>query len=173
MRLIVLLMLIRPPINNILCKLIDSCILYFLRPCGSYDALISPQQQLPSPDLFQLHGNCKHNQLYTCSSECSDHSLKTHSHHSSHSSQEKSKLNCTERCNGNGIYENGTKEEQECMINNMHCLDLDHDRQSECCSSKEDGEGDTCCSCSERSSCLYAEAGDPTHRVQLVPAAQN
>lgn len=37
----------------------------------------------------------------------------------------------------------------------------DTDRHSDCCSSMGDAEGDTCCSCSE-SSCLYAEAGEPT-----------
>lgn len=66
--------------------------IYFLpnRTCNSCDSLASPNQHLPSPgqvDLYQplitpsqqqlQHQN---SQIYTCSSECSDHSAR-HNHH--------------------------------------------------------------------------------------------
>lgn len=66
------------------------------RNCGSYDALTSPQQ----PAIASWHSQKAHKcnkqnsqqQLYQCSSECSDHSLKSHSlSQHSHSSQERSK----------------------------------------------------------------------------------
>lgn len=85
---------------------------FFGRNCGSYDALTSPQQ----PTIPSWHGQKSHKcnkqnsqqQLYQCSSECSDHSLKSHSlSQHSHSSQERSKNssnssgggpNCKEGC---------------------------------------------------------------------------
>lgn len=76
-------------------------------------------------------------------------------------------------CNGNNIYEN---DEDSCATDKQRIIlngsfdTSEQDRQSECCSSR--GDADTCCSCSE-SSCLYAEADDPTHRVQIVKVAQN
>lgn len=52
------------------------------RPCGSYDALTSPQTPLlPNPDWFPAH-NSHPNGIYVCGSDCSDHSLKAHLHHS-------------------------------------------------------------------------------------------
>lgn len=170
------------------------------RPCGSYDALISPQQpQLPNPEWYQQlsnSNNCNPNKLYTCSSDCSDQSLKNHSQHSHHSSQgagsggsnsgckKRSSSKCLEsHCNGNNIYEN---DEERCptvasdkqqRIQNGTCgndVSSETDRQSECCSSsRECGDGDTCCSCSE-SSCLYAEAEDPpTQQAQIIKMQQN
>lgn len=176
-------------------------ILFLYRPCGSYDALISPQQpQLPNPEWYQQlnnSNNCNPNKLYTCSSDCSDQSLKNHSQHSHHSSQgagsggstsgckKRSSSKCLEsHCNGNNIYEN---DEERCTtvasdpqqrITNGTCggndVSSDADRQSECCSSSRDcGDGDTCCSCSE-SSCLYAEAEDPpTQQAQIIKMQQN
>lgn len=81
------------------------------RMCSSYDALTSPQQPLlPNPTNWAngqsktngMHKCNKQNsqqQLYQCSSECSDHSLKSHSQNS-HSSQERSSKNsnCQESC---------------------------------------------------------------------------
>lgn len=87
------------------------------RMCSSYDALTSPQQPLlPNPANWANNSQPKTNggggggahkcnkqnsqqQLYQCSSECSDHSLKSHSQHS-HSSQERSSKNsnCKESC---------------------------------------------------------------------------
>lgn len=57
------------------------------RTCVSYDPLVSPHQLLPHPDWMQLNaGVClPAKKLYACSSECSDHSLKSHSLHSQHS----------------------------------------------------------------------------------------
>lgn len=139
--------------------------------------------------------------MYQCSSECSDHSLKSHSlSQHSHSSQERSKnsnssgsgsggQHCKESCkrsltkshqhnhqkkhsdhdiaNGNtqNIYENDDEaSENDQMIATNTSLNYptvsETDRHSDCCSSVDDADGDTCCSCSE-SSCVYAEAGDP------------
>lgn len=159
-------------------------IMFFcVRPCGSYDALISPQQPLPNPDWFAPHMNHKQNQIYTCSSECSDNSQKhqhpayihqnhKQQHHHLHNSQERK--NCNNLLlqydgNDHAIYEAG---ENPQIVNNHHQnCESEQDRQSECCSSR-DGEGDTCCSCSE-SSCLYAEAGEPMHQVQVVRMTPN
>lgn len=169
---------------------------------------------LPNPaEWFNqvAHNKCGANgktsqpQLYQCSSECSDHSLKAHSQHShsshSHHSHEKGgkgKRKCSERhqqqphgppppesaktgngSNGNesdNIYENDEEvSEREQMIANnslSYPAVSDTDRHSDCCSSMGDPEGDTCCSCSE-SSCLYAEAGEPTRQPQIVKANGN
>lgn len=163
---------------------------------------------LPNPaewfNQVAQNNKCSGPQLYQCSSECSDHSLKAHSQHShsshSHHSHEKgSKIKrklCSERhqdqshghsdapkaCNGsNGnesdnIYENDEEvSEREQMITNnslSYPAVSDTDRHSDCCSSMGDPEGDTCCSCSE-SSCLYAEAGEPTRQPQIVKANGN
>lgn len=84
--------------------------------------------------------------------------------------------NCGNNIIGNNnIYENDSNlDERQCMLLNgsMNCDSLERDRHSDCCSSSKDDHddgGDTCCSCSE-SSCLYAEAGDPTsmHQVQII-----
>lgn len=82
--------------------------------------------------------------------------------------------NCGNNIGNNNIYENDSNlDERQCMLNgSMNCDSLD--RHSDCCSSsKDDHDGaDTCCSCSE-SSCLYAEAGDPSmhHQVQIIQMA--
>ena len=189
---------IHPP-KIILVNYITNACIY--RPCGSYDPLISPQQALPNPEWYQINSNFQNqnNKLYTCSSECSDHSLKTHSQHShsgsqngslnggvvancqnnpSHGVNGKTKKNtCTEHCNGNNIYENEEDTERDNMISRCGFDVSEADpSNSECCSSKD---GDTCCSCSE-SSCLYAEADDPalaaaTHPTpsSVVKVAQN
>lgn len=142
------------------------------RPCGSYDALTSPQNPLPNPEWYQPHPN----QIYTCTSDCSDHSLKRHQQPplppipAIHPAlqQQIAQQQCQQQ--NSAIYEND-ETEQDHMINGYNCGGSEQDRQSECCSSRE-GEGDACCSCSE-SSCLYAEAGEPTHSVQVVRMEQN
>lgn len=141
------------------------------RPCGSYDALTSPQNPLPNPEWYQPHPN----QIYTCTSDCSDHSLKRHQQPplppipAIHPAlqQQIAQQQCQQQ--NSAIYEND-ETEQDHMING-YGGGSEQDRQSECCSSRE-GENDACCSCSE-SSCLYAEAGEPTHSVQVVRMAQN
>lgn len=92
-----------------------------------------------------------------------------HDHHHKH---KQSSLHCSNKTkndtnvNGN-IYENDEELSSECerMINgnsiNYQGVN-EADRHSECCSSAEDGDNDTCCSCSE-SSCVYTEAVDPVH----------
>lgn len=161
------------------------------RMCSSYDALTSPQQPLlPNPANWSnqpktngshtTHKCTKQNsqqQLYQCSSECSDHSLKSHSQHS-HSSQERSKnSNCKETCHqrsqSNKHHTHNGKTTNHCTTNGNDILNgndniyenddetTEHDRMitstSDCCSSAGEVDGDSsCCSCS-----LYAEAGDP------------
>lgn len=50
------------------------------RQCGSCDALTSPQTPLlPNPEWYPTH-NSHPNGIYACSSDCSDHSLKSHLH---------------------------------------------------------------------------------------------
>lgn len=142
--------------------------------CGSYDALTSPQTpQLPNPEWFQppphlTNFQQSQNQIYTCTSDCSDHSLKHHLQHPQHHthatshqhSNARSSLDRNEILNDHAIYENDeTDMESSVRLVNGYHNSHDNDGHSDgCCSSK--GE-DTCCSCSE-SSCLYAEAGDPT-----------
>lgn len=98
------------------------------RMCASFDALSPQQAVLPNPANWQnpvpkTNGTHNHKctkqnsqqQLYQCSSECSDHSLKSHSQNS-HSSQERSKnSNCKENChqrtannkNHHALHQNG------------------------------------------------------------------
>ncbi|XP_055387445.1 roundabout homolog 2 [Condylostylus longicornis] len=59
------------------------------RSCNSCDALSSPQQPLPPPSSTEwyqpLHQSASHqNQIYACSSECSDHSSIRNGHHQHH-----------------------------------------------------------------------------------------
>lgn len=150
--------------------------------------------------------NNSQQQLYQCSSECSDHSLKSHSlsQHSHSSSQDRSrKSNCSgscnskdsrnhshssknnakrhqnDNCNGNdiangnfNIYEHDDEGASE-RDHIIPCNSLSYpavseiDRHSDCCSSMGDADGDTCCSCSE-SSCLYAEATDPSQPITIA-----
>lgn len=160
------------------------------RMCSSYDALTSPQQPLlpnpanwsnqPKTNGTHAHKCTKQNsqqQLYQCSSECSDHSLKSHSQHS-HSSQERSKTsNCKDTCHPrsqtNKYQTHNGKTTNHCTTNGNDILNgndniyenddetTEHDRMitstSDCCSSAGEVDGDSSCSCS-----LYAEAGDPT-----------
>lgn len=81
--------------------------------------------------------------------------------------------------NGNdsdNIYENDEEvSERDQMINGANIgypTVSEADRHSDCCSSMGDGEGDTCCSCSE-SSCLYAEAVEPARQPQIVKMTAN
>lgn len=187
------------------------------RMCSSYDALTSPQQPLlPHPANWANNSQLKtigvgggghkcskqnsQQQLYQCSSECSDHSLKSHSQHS-HSSQERSSKNsnCKESChqrsssqsnkhhpthtgkinnccttNGNDIL-NGNGNNDNIYENDDETTE--HDRMitstSDCCSSAGEVDGDSsCCSCS-----LYAEAGvppqSPSNNQLPKVAAQN
>lgn len=158
--------------------------------CGSYDALTSPQTpQLPNPEWFQTpplplqshptnFNQPPPNQIYTCNSDCSDHSLKRHlQHHPSHLHQSHSTKSSLDRSGpptidrdiaDQAIYENEESEldASSRLVNGYH-NSCDNDGHSEgCCSSKGD---DTCCSCSE-SSCLYAEAGEPSshNNIQVV-----
>lgn len=190
--------------------------------------MTSPQGILSNPQNWSHnHSSTTHisnkcnaqNQLYQCSSECSDHSLKSHSQYS-YSSQDRSKnssvsvsnsdgrsnerpnrhhnhnhqnssnndhlhkhkhtsQNCgcdtKNDCNVNGnIYEN-EEEISECeqmtSNNSIHFKSVsDVDKHSECCSSVEDGDNDTCCSCSE-SSCLYTETVESDHQTDTKLAA--
>lgn len=180
------------------------------RMCSSYDALTSPQQPLlPNPANWAnsqpktngssvggsnggTHKCNKQNsqqQLYQCSSECSDHSLKSHSQHS-HSSQERSKnTNCKESCHQrsstNKHHTYNGKTINHCTTNGNDILNgndniyenddetTEHDRMitstSDCCSSAGEVDGDSsCCSCS-----LYAEAGEPTTNTTATTTTQS
>lgn len=181
------------------------------RMCSSYDALISPQQPLhPNPAGWVNNSQLKSNgvgggghkcskqnsqqQLYQCSSECSDHSLKSHSQHSqhsqhSHSSQERSSRNsnCKESCHQRSssqtnkhhsthtakITNHGTTNGNDILNgngNNDNIYENDeetteHDRMIT-------SNSDCCSSAGEidgDSSCcscsLYAEAGEPSQSV--------
>lgn len=194
--------------------------------------MTSPQGMPPNPQSWSHNHSAAHinnkcntqnsqGQLYQCSSECSDHSLKSHSQYS-YSSQERSKNSSGSVCNGDGgnngdrqlRHHNNHNHQQQQQHNNSHNRHHKHnqtrhcgntnitnnsnvngniyendeeisecermisnnsinyqsvsevDRHSECCSSAEDGDADTCCSCSE-SSCLYAEAIEPAALKQV------
>lgn len=124
------------------------------RMCSSYDALTSPQQPLlPNPANWgngqpktnNSHHKCgggggggsggtttttgikqqnSQQQLYQCTSECSDHSLKSHSQHSqhsqhSHSSQERCKnSNCKENCHHQRSQQTNNKHHQHTHSSN-------------------------------------------------------
>ncbi|CAD7078040.1 unnamed protein product [Hermetia illucens] len=179
------------------------------RSCNSCDALTSPQ--LPNPEWYQpLQNSSNQNQIYTCSSDCSDSSLRNshqghhhahnsyHNHHQHHPHQHhhqqhpqhqqqqqqshpgashslvhsadnshdnlKSGSYILNRCNGNNGFQESDETEREHMLKSTCSCDISGDTDqrncSECCSSRD---GDTC-SCSE-SSCLYAEAGEPTQSI--------
>lgn len=181
------------------------------RMCNSCDALISPQQPLlPNqtdwPNQTKTNGTAhthtcnKQNsqqQLYQCSSEYSDHSLKSHSQHS-HSSQDRSTKSGTKECcrqrsmpnrqcaqsNCNGKTVNGGHFTTIATANGANELNgnadniyenddetTEHDRMitsaSDCCSSVGELDGDSCCSCT-----LYAEAGDPSTQTTTVVSSQ-
>lgn len=132
--------------------------------CRSCDALISPQQSIIHPEWFELHNNYKQNQLYTCSSDCSNNSIKSCTKHSRHHhpqqhTNDKSKAT-NDRCHQEDIYENDEDSERQQIMT----FNSDQDQRSECCSSR-DGDGDTCCSCSE-GSFLYTEPSDPAVQIQ-------
>lgn len=94
------------------------------------------------------------------------------SHKHNHTSHRCSTTNMKNEANVNGnIYENDDEvSECERMINNNGYQGAaEVDRHSECCSSAEDGDNDTCCSCSE-SSCLYTEAIEPVHQTETKVA---
>ncbi|XP_031630104.1 roundabout homolog 2 isoform X2 [Contarinia nasturtii] len=187
------------------------------RMCSSYDALTSPQQPLLPNSTNWPNSQSKTNggsvgggggvnggsgthkcnkqnsqqQLYQCSSECSDHSLKSHSQHS-HSSQERSKnSNCKESCHqrsssqANKHHTYNGKTINHCTTNGNDILNgndniyenddetTEHDRMitstSDCCSSAGEVDGDSsCCSCS-----LYAEAGEPTNTTTTTQSTSN
>lgn len=188
------------------------------RMCNSYDALTSPQQPLlPNPanwngpvktNGYHSHKCAKQSsqqQLYQCTSECSDHSLKSHSQHS-HSSQERTSqpTNCKDNCHHrsashkphthNGKATNTTHcgtatttptstttttttNGNDILNGNDNIYENDdetteHDRMitstSDCCSSVDEVDGDSCCSCS-----LYAEATDPPQTVATIPQSQS
>lgn len=183
------------------------------RMCNSYDALTSPQQPL-LPNPANWNGPAKSNgyhshkctkqssqqQLYQCTSECSDHSLKSHSAHSQ-SSQERpnpTTANCKDNChhrstgahkhhthNGKGASNqcgtttsSSTTNGNDILNGNDNIYENDdetteHDRMitstSDCCSSVDEVDGDSCCSCS-----LYAEATDPPQTVTTtIPQSQS
>lgn len=100
------------------------------RPCGSFDALTSPQQPiLPNPANWSHPKASTHNhkcskqnsqhQLYQCNSECSDHSLKSHSQNSQ-SSQERSKNSNGSSCK-EGCQRSQNKHQQNHTKSNNHC----------------------------------------------------
>lgn len=162
------------------------------RMCNSYDALTSPQQPLlpnpgnwstqPKTNGYHSHKCIKPNsqqQLYQCSSECSDHSLKSHSQHSHSSKNSNCKENCHHRSSTNKhqSHNNGKTTTNHCTANGNDILNgndniyenddetTENDRMitstSDCCSSVGEIDGDSCCSCS-----LYAEATDPSPQIQ-------
>ncbi|XP_037046753.1 roundabout homolog 2 [Bradysia coprophila] len=142
--------------HNLKCTSVRSC-----------DALISPQQSIIHPEWFELHNNYKQNQLYTCSSDCSNNSIKSCTKHSRHHQHNNDKSKTTnDRCHQEDIYENDEDSERQQIMT----FNSDQDQRSECCSSR-DGDGDTCCSCSE-GSFLYTEPSDPAVQIQPLKLVQ-
>lgn len=187
-----------------------------VRMCNSYDALTSPQQPLlPNPanwnggpaktNGYHSHKCAKQSsqqQLYQCTSECSDHSLKSHSQHSQSSQERAGKTtgNCKDNCHHRSAAHNGkhqphngkgsttsnhcgtsttssTTNGNDILNGNDNIYENDdetteHDRMitstSDCCSSVDEVDGDSCCSCS-----LYAEATDPPQVVATIAQSQS
>lgn len=166
----------------------------FHRSCVSYDPLVPPHQLLNHPDWLQLNaGIClppsvavaaaaTAKKLYACSSDCSDHSLKSHSLHSQHS------INAASGGGGSGCCASNTTVglhckarrsssttghgHSKCGHHNIYENDENDEHSLECCPSERDtmltsgGGGDGSgapstlgdCSCNES---IYAEADDP------------
>uniref|UniRef100_A0A1B0DGC6 Uncharacterized protein n=2 Tax=Phlebotomus papatasi TaxID=29031 RepID=A0A1B0DGC6_PHLPP len=119
----------------------------------SCDALASHQQIL-NPDY-------QHNIIYTCSSECSEHSLRQAIRCPRHYHPKKKKLSeVSERGRENAPIISTTHEYEYNRNDDYSTNDKLIEQNSDCYASREDT--DTCCSCSEESSCVYAETNDPS-----------
>lgn len=120
---------------------------------SSCDALASHQQIL-NPDY-------QHNIIYTCSSECSEHSLRQAIRCPRHYHPKKKKLSeVSERGRENAPIISTTHEYEYNRNDDYSTNDKLIEQNSDCYASREDT--DTCCSCSEESSCVYAETNDPS-----------